>query len=88
MHACTKGEYMNPEKTLGTATYPTFGEAAFDSNKVGVGNQISGGFNNLVGNLKGIKPVAGYEGVWTDAFSQLIAIEAQLRTAATGKPLV
>lgn len=78
---------MNPS-TLGTTTFPTFGEKAFDSSKVPVGNQISGGFNTLISNLKGIAPVAGYEGVWNDAFVQLIALEAQMRAAATGKPLV
>lgn len=77
---------MNP--TLGTTTFPTFGEKAFDSSKGAVGNKISDGFNTLISNLKGISPVAGYEGVWNDAYVQLIALEAQMRAAATGKPLV
>lgn len=82
---------MNPGKTtgpLGTVTYPKFGEAAYDAAKSGVGSQISGGFNTLISNLKGITPVVGYESVWENAFAELIALEAQMRTAATGKPLV
>lgn len=72
---------------LGIATFPQFGEGTFDASKAGVGNQISTGFNTLVGNLKGIKPVPGFEAVWNDAYVQLIALEAQFRAASTGKPL-
>lgn len=77
----------NTVGTLGTKTYPKFGEATYDSSKSGVASQISGGFNTLITNLKGIAPVVGYEGVWENAFVELIALEAQMRAAATGKPL-
>ena len=73
--------------TLGTKTYPKFGESAIDNSKSGVVNTIGSAFNGLTNNLKGLTPVPGYEGVAHDAWVQMVALEAQFRAAYTGKAL-